>query len=239
MKKMTLATLSLVGCMAVTSAKADEPAVSVNYGVDVVSSYVWRGQECAGFSVQPSLSVTFEAPKLTLGVWASAELFKTEKMMNMTEFDWSLSWNPADPLTFMLTDYYFAGGNYWGGWRADVEATHNLEATVAYDFGPLALSWNTCLMGPDHRVADDGKLKRNYSTYVEVSAPWKLNDIEGSAAIGASLWNDGFVAKENKSFSVVNVMVGAEKKLGPVPVKGTLVFNPKSQQTFFVVGVSF
>lgn len=238
-KMMTLAALTLMGSMATTRAWADEPAVTVSVGADVVTSYVWRGQECAGFSIQPSMTATWNAASLSLGVWANAELFEASQAVNMTEFDWVLSWQPIEALSVGLTDYYFYGGRYWSDWKGNASASHNLEANVAYDFGPVAVSWNTCLTGSDHHLNNEGKVKRNYATYVELAAPWKLGSVDGSAKVGASLWDDDFVARGNSNFNIVNVMLTANKDVHGIPFFGSVIFNPQSEQTFFVVGMSF
>lgn len=213
-----------------------EPAVSLSYGADVVSSYIWRGQELGGFSVQPSVTLTWNKPGISLGVWASTELFERAAAANMTEFDISLSWSPVDALTVGLTDYYLSGNSYFSGWRWDAEASHGLEAQLAYDFGPLALSWNTCLTGPDHKVSTG---KRNYSTYVEVAAPFSVGGAECSAAVGACLWEDHFTAGGNDKFNVCNISLSVSKQVFHLPLMGQVVFNPQTDNAYFVVGLSF
>lgn len=246
MKKISLPVV-FIGLGAITSfsARADEPStssVSLEVGADVVSSYIWRGQELGGFSVQPSMTLSFDKAHLSLGVWASAELFERTSVLNMTEFDWSLTWNPIEPLTIALCDYfmsYAAGPTYFGEWNFSSSSSHCLEAQLAYDFGPVALSWNTCLTGPDHSVDGGGKLKRNYSTYVEASAPFTVAGVECSAAVGANLWKGEFTAAGNEGFNVCNISLSAKKEVWKLPLTGQLVFNPQSDNAYFVVGLSF
>lgn len=239
---MKLQAISAFVCVATLSGsvlKAEEPAsaFSVEFGADVVSSYIWRGQELGGFSVQPSVTFTWTKPAISFGVWASAELFEKSNAANMTEFDLSLSWNPIESLTIGLTDYYLSGNSYFSGWTWNAAATHNLEAQLAYDFGPVALSWNTCLTGPDHHF--DGELKRNYSTYVELSAPYEVAGVKGSMAVGASLWDDGLTAIGNDKFNVCNISLSAEKEIFHLPMMGQIVFNPQTDNAYFVVGLTF
>ena len=99
MKRVFVAVLVCSGSCFFPPSFAEEPtpAVTVSVGADVVSSYLWRGQECGGFSVQPSATVTFNQPGISVGAWASAELFqKGTDALNMTEIDLSLCWNPID-----------------------------------------------------------------------------------------------------------------------------------------------
>lgn len=222
-----------------TVAKAEEPVTNlkVEAGADVVSSYIWRGQDCAGFSIQPSLTISSEKTGLSFNVWASAELFEGREWANMSEFDLALSWS-MNGLSLGVTDYNFCSGSYFGGWNFSESASHNLEANIGYDFGPLALSWNTCMTGPDHRLNDKGEQTRNYTTYFEVSAPWKLAGVEGSAAIGASLWDDGFVNAGNDKFNVCNISVSATKEFFKIPFSASIIANPRNDKVFFVIGVS-
>ena len=220
-------------------ARAEEPAksITVEAGADVVSSYIWRGTDCAGFSIQPSLTFTHEKSGLSFNVWASAELFEGHDWANMTEFDLALSWTQGG-LSLGLTDYNFCNGNYFHHWNFSAESSHNLEVNVGYDFGPVALSWNTCLTGADHRITDKGELKRNYTTYVEASAPWKLGGVEGSAFVGASLWDDAFVCAGNDGFNVVNVGITATKEFFKIPFSASVIANPRTDKTFFVIGIT-
>ena len=230
--------MTLMGMCMGQTVKADEPAVKLELTADVVSSYIWRGQDCAGFSVQPCATLTWEKLGLSLDAWASVELMGNgNSWANMTEFDWELAWN-IDGLTLGLTDYNFCNGSYFGGWDFSSSASHNLEANIAYDFGPLALAWNTLLTGPDHRF-DGNDIKRNYTTYVELTAPWKIGDVEGSAAVGASLWDDAFVAAGTDGFKVCNISLSASKEIFSLPFSASVIANPQSDKVFFVVGVSF
>lgn len=221
-------------------AMAEEPATSnikLEASADIVTSYIWRGQDCAGFSIQPSVTISSDKTGLSFGAWASAELFEGHEWANMSEFDWFLEWHKGG-LMLGLTDYNFATGKYFGDWNFSSSSSHTLEANINYDFGPLALSWNTALAGADHRITDDGKLKRNYSTYLEVSAPWKLAGIEGSAAVGASLWNDGFTAIGNEKLNIVNVSLTATKEFFKIPFSASVIANPQTDKVYFVIGLT-
>lgn len=234
MKKVfSVFSLALMGFSTVAMAEEPEGKVSLEYGADVVSSYIWRGQECGGFSVQPSATLTWNKTGLSLGAWASAELFEGNDWANMTEFDLSLAWSKGD-FSVALTDYNFCS-SYFADWNFSAYSSHTFEASLGYDFGPVALSWNTVLMGADH--ADDGD--RCYSTYVEASAPWKIGEVEGSAAIGASLWDDAFTAVGNDKINVCNISLTASKEFKGIPFMAQIVANPQTDKVYFVVGVTF
>lgn len=236
MKKVFIfAALASMSLSTALHAEEPEPAVTLSVGADVVSSYIWRGQELGGLSVQPSATVTFTKPGISLGVWASAELFNSGSSVNMREFDLALTWSPIDALSVVVTDYYFCTANYLSAWKFGAESSHTLEASLSYDFGPLSASWNTVFGGVDHN--DDGN--RSYSTYVELAAPFKLGGVEGSAAVGASLWEDNYTQCGTTGFKVCNISLTANKEIFKLPFMGQIVFNPYSDKVFFVVGLSF
>lgn len=236
MKKYVLFIVVFVLGMAIGNVKAQERALAFEAGGDVVSSYVWRGQDCGGLSIQPSATLTHDKTGLSFGVWASAELFENRTFANMAEFDLNMSW-AYKGLVIGLTDYNFCAGNdYFRAWTFNGNSSHNLEANLCYDFGLLALSWNTCLTGADYNADGD----RSYSTYIEASSPFELGGVNCTGTIGILPWEDGFISGgSNHGFNVVNLSLKAEKEIGKIPVFGQIVVNPQKESTYFVVGVSF
>lgn len=236
-KVLRIAALACVGMSLAASvfAEESESSVSLSVGADVVSSYIWRGQELGGLSVQPSATVSFNKAGVDLGVWASAELWSSGASVNMREFDFILAWSPVESLSVGLTDYYFCSGDFLSAWNFSSRSSHTLEANLGYDFGPLALSWNTVLAGVDHDCDGD----RTYSTYAEISAPYKLGGVEGSVAVGASLWDDSYIQVGSTGFKVCNIALTANKEFFKVPFMGQIVFNPHTDKVFFVVGLTF
>lgn len=236
-KVMMIAAISGLFLMTATPAKAaDDEKVSMEVSADVVSSYIWRGQDCGGFSIQPAATITFNKPAISFGVWASAELFDTKITANMAEFDLSLSWAPTEALSIGFTDYYFCNDYYLRNWNFSGYSSHNLELNLSYDFGPVALSWNTCLTGADYNSEGD----RAYSSYIEASAPFKLGGLDCSGAIGILPWEDSLTScGMNTGFNVCNLSFTASKEIGSLPMSGQIVYNPQTEATYFVVGISF
>ena len=216
-----------------------EERVALEWSADVVSAYVWRGTQCGGFSVQPGATVSWPRTGLSVGAWASAELFENRTFANMTEFDLTGAYSVGD-LTLMLTDYYFCNERYLSTWTWNRTSAHRLEASVAYDFGPIALSWNTCLTGPDHNA----KGNRLYSTYIEASAPFTLGGMECMATVGGVPWEvSTFICAGGEAPSrhanVVNCSLSAQKTLKGIPLMVQLTYNPYTEGMYFVVGVHF
>ena len=66
--KETALLLGLSMTVPATSIAQDKVEASV--GADLVSGYIWRGQDLGGVSIQPSLSVAYKG--FSLGAWGSA-----------------------------------------------------------------------------------------------------------------------------------------------------------------------
>lgn len=234
-KVMMFAVLSGMSLtMAIPASATGDEKVSAEIGADLVSSYIWRGTDCGGFSVQPAATFTWKRSGISLGVWASAELFEQTNFANMSEFDLALSWSASDALSIGVTDYYFCDGKYLSHWDFSGRSLHNLELNLSYDFGPVALAWNTCLTGNDYK----GNGKRAYSTYCEITAPFKLGNVDFTGAVGILPWEDSFTTG-GQDAGVCNLSLTAEKEVCKLPFSGSIIYNPQSETTFFVVGLSF
>ena len=82
-KKLLVLALALIGVSAFSyQAKAEEDAngIYLEVGADLVSSYLWRGYNLGGLSIQPS--VTFGWNGLYLSGWANigADNWKFEEL---------------------------------------------------------------------------------------------------------------------------------------------------------------
>ncbi len=227
----------------VTSAHA-ESEVETTIGADIVSQYIWRGTDCGGISIQPSLGVEYKG--LSLGAWGSWDGKGTK------EVDLTLGYS-VGPLSISVTDYWFDAGateeldddgelletieipyfNY-----KDKETAHVFEGTVSADLGIIGVSWSTCFAGCDYKA--DGK--RAYSSYAEVSAPFTVGGIDWSAAIGASVSESAMYGTDK--FKIINVSLGATKEIKitdsfSLPISASLIANPNTDKLYFVASISF
>ena len=112
-----------------------------------------------------------------------------------------------------------------------------MEGFVSYDFGPVGASWQTYFAGSDYQA--DGK--RAYSSYFELSAPFRLASCDWDARFGLVPWKSGMY--DVSGFSVTNLSLRATKaiKISPtfeLPLFGQLVANPASQHFYFVFGLT-
>lgn len=237
MKRLALAAMTLVAGAATAVA---QDKVEATIGADVVSQYLWRGTLCGEASVQPTLGVSYKG--LSLTGWGSTEI---SNFGGSKEFDLTLGY-AAGGFNIGVTDYWFSGGQDEAGryFLYDAHKTnHVFEANIGYDFGPVALQWFTNFAGNDYKLNDKGELKHAYSSYVEISAPFKLGGLDWNAAVGAVPFEDGGVYGGCDGFAVTNISLKATKDVKitdsfSVPVFAQVMANPHDQKTYMAVGFS-
>lgn len=232
MKKTRLFVLAALLLALVTPFNAQaQDEVEVSVGADVVSSYVWRGQQMSGASIQPCVNVSYKG--LYLEGWGSVAITGED----YKEFDLAVGYTTGG-LTFVLTDYwvdYKTGYFHFGAHNTD----HVLNASISYDFGPLALTWDTNLTGADG-VNNEGK--RAYSSYIQAAVPFNLGGLEWTAEVGATPWaTDYYLAN---GFAVCDVSLGVSKEVKitdsySLPIFAKATWNPRLEDAFFVFGISF
>ena len=166
-RKMRMAGLTVTAVLFAVPGVMAQDKVEASVGADLVSGYVWRGQDLGGVSVQPGLSVAYKG--LSLAAWGSAGLEKD----GAQELDLTLKYTKGG-FSVSVTDYWFSGGAGYFSYGAH-DTAHVFEAQVGYDFGFLAANWYTNFAGMD---GTDGGGHRAYSSYVSLSAPFRLGGLE-------------------------------------------------------------
>ena len=226
MKKIMVIMLGVA--MAATAAAQDTAEVTL--GTDLVSSYIWRGQELGGVSLQPALGVSRAG--LSLSAWGSVGLSDPS---DAKELDLTLAYSVGG-LNVGVTDYWFSVGNYFD--YAAHTTTHVWEANVGYDFGPLSAQWYTNIAGDDG-INEDGD--RAYSSYLELAAPFTLGELDWTASVGAVPFATSFYGTDG--FAVTHIGLRATKQLSTsesfsLPIYAGLSANPCSERMYFYVGIS-
>lgn len=168
MKKVLLA-LAMVCSSAAVMAQEGEGIINFGYdaGIDIVSSYLWRGQYLGGLSAQPTLDVGWDSPNTSfrIGAWANvgASDWKFQKGLEETEF--------GNPNTYFVPEidvigslnlwgvtlgfthyYYFNESSFFSSYKMDQwrewaregdenfdKHTSTTELTFGYDFSTLDL----------------------------------------------------------------------------------------------------
>jgi len=221
-----------LGLIAFAPAAMAQDKVETTVAADVVSQYIWRGQDLGNVSLQPTLGIAYKG--LSLTAWGSVGLSKWD---DTKEFDLTAAYEIGG-FHVGVTDYWFNSGDgrYF---HYDAHSTaHVFEANVGYDFGPVALNWYTNFAGADYYRS--GYTKRAGSSYVEATAPFKLGGCDWTAAIGAVPFKTAFYGDAN-GFAVTNVSLKASKDIKitdsfSVPVFAQVAANPSNEKAYFVVG---
>ena len=231
MKKIVLGLMLLCGATAIEAQNEVETTICG----DVVSSYIWRGQDLGHVSLQPTLGVGYKG--LSLTAWGSVGLTDPA---DTKEFDLTLAYSIGG-FNIGVTDYWFsampAGGDPDGRYfKYDAHATnHVFEGNIGYDFGFASFQWYTNFAGNDYK--EDGK--RAYSSYMEVVVPFKLSAIEWTATAGAV--PSASLQYGTNGFAVTNLALKAIKDIKitdtfSIPLFAQVAANPCSQKAYLVLG---
>jgi len=231
MKKIVLLAMGLV--MSMTAIAQDE--IETTISGDIVSSYIWRGQDLGNVSLQPTLGIGYKG--LSLTAWGSVGLTNSD---DTKEFDLTLAYTTGG-FNIGITDYWFNAGldpdNRYFMYNAH-STNHVFEANIGYDFGFASLQWYTNFAGNDG-VNESGK--RAYSSYVEASVPFKLATVDWTATVGVIPYATTFYNEWTSGFSVTNLALKATKDIKitdsfSIPIFGQVVANPRTQKAYLVLG---
>lgn len=236
--KLGIIAMALLSMTLPFTAKAQDK-VEASVGADLVSGYIWRGQDLGGVSLQPSASISYKG--FSLGAWGSVGI----ESKDAKEFDLTLGYSIGG-FSVSVTDYWFNGGAGYMHYAAH-ETTHVFEAQIGYDFGPVAVNWYTNFAGDDYAKYDG---KRAYSSYISVAAPFKLGGLDWTAEIGATPWETSFYnyvegkCPGSNGFAVCDISLGASKEIKitdsfSLPLFAKATWNPRTEGAYFVVGLSF
>lgn len=216
MKKMSRVAAIIVLLVGLAAIPVMASAQEFSVGADLVSSYVWRGLDCGdGAAIQPT--VEFSSGGFAIGAWGSYAIGSD----GAPEADLYAGYGFENGLYLGITDYFFPGD---GVEYLDYD-NHTLEANLSYGVGAVSLSAN---MYFDDNSNDD--------MYFEVGYDFGL----ASVFLGAgdeSYTTDG-------DFAICNLGVTATKEIAitdtfSLPMFGSVIMNPDSEQFYIVAGMSF
>lgn len=231
MKKIVLMAMLMATGMSATA----QDEVETTVAADVVSQYVWRGQDLGNVSLQPTLGIGYKG--LSLSAWGSVGLADAD---DTKEFDLTLAYTIGG-LNIGITDYWFNAGldpdNRYFMYNAH-STNHVFEANIGYDFGVASVQWFTNIAGNDG-VNKDGK--RAYSSYLELAVPFKLATVDWTVSVGAIPWATSFYNGWTSGFAVTNVSLKATKDIKvtdsfSIPIFGQVMANPRTQNAYLAFG---
>lgn len=194
-------------------------------GVDLVSTYVWRGTMLGGTSLQPL--VEYSVGGFTAGGWGS---FDMSNAAGWTEADLYISYGFDFGLSLGVTDYYFHEAGSWLEF-SDSISSHAIEINAGYKYKGLSLGVNYTLNNSELAAGTKAG-----TTYFELGYSFKNVNL----FIGAG---DGWHTSTTE-FEVCNIGLSVNKELKfsdkfSLPVSGLISMNPQ-REIFHVVGaISF
>ena len=210
--------------------------VSIDFGADAVSRFVWRG---IGFGTSPSIqpSVAIQAYGAEVGTWGNYSL--TLDGDNAAEHDFWLSYTlglGSSSLTLRAHDYYAPSvSSPFFDWSSAGEGSHIVELSARY-FASPRLPIHVFVARNVHNDPDG-------SWYIEAGYTAQLDGVEvglsGGLTQGASAWYG--VAQQD--VAVLNAQLRLAKTVAlteqfSVPLHAALVMNPYTEQTYLVFGLT-
>jgi uncharacterized protein (TIGR02001 family) len=193
-----------------------------NTGLDIYSSYIWRGTKYgSGPAFQPSIE--FSTGGFALGAWGSISSSTDEA----AEMDLYMSYGFDFGLSIGLTDYYYPGTEYFD--FSTETGAHAIELNLGYEIGGLSLAGNYFFNEAGGAGTAGGDL------YFEAGYGFENVDF----FVGAG---DGWHTPDGE-FGVVALGVGTSKEIKitdtfSIPLSGSAILNPTTEQFYIVVGIS-
>lgn len=214
-----------------TLSASAQDEVEATIGADVVSDYIWRGQDLGNAAVQPGLSVAYKG--FSIGAWGSVGIANAS---DTKEFDLTAAYTVGG-FNVGVTDYWFNTADKYFYYKNDATA-HVFEANVGYDFGVASVQVYTNFAGAD---GVNGNGDRAYSTYVEAAAPFTLGGLDWTASVGVVPMKTSFYGTDG--FAVTNLSLKAAKEIKitdsfSLPVFAGVTANPCAEKAYFVFGIS-
>jgi len=224
MKKTLLiaASMLLMVTMFTPSAKAQE----WDTGLDIYSSYIWRGAKFgSGPAFQPY--VEFGAGGFVIGAWGSVSASSDEALEMDLYAAYEFALGESSTLGITLTDYYFGGD--WTKFSQE-DGVHFLEPMVSLGLGGLSLTG--AYMFYDGAGTDgDG----SGDMYLEAAYDF--------GTFGLTLGGGNGQYTDDTEFSICNIGISTSKEIAitetfTLPVSGAVILNPSTGGFFITVGLS-
>lgn len=214
----------------------DTTNIKFSLNADFASRYIWRGFDFGNApSVQPTLEASYK--NFAIGAWGSQSISSNTGGL---EADLYTTYSFNFGLSIGVSDYYFPeeklrimkdlpdtasflilperNGNYF-----DFENAHFLEANINYEIKNFSLSANYMF----HNAADD--------IYAEIGYNYKnLTVFIGGG--NESYTNNGKFNICNTGFTITKEIKLSDKF--DLPVFGSFILNPDSEQVHMLFGIS-
>lgn len=232
-KSIIILALMLIGISAFSfEAKAEKKSgFTFEVGADLVSSYLWRGQNLGGLSIQPSLTLDWNG--LYLCGWGNvgADNWKFENLS--PELDITIGYENFGFMLDLTHLYYFNKEYYLKGLGdANNPSSTTMELHAGINIGewveavPLSFDWYTTILGQDPVLDKNGQVEKNhngnakraYSTYIQVGYDFELPlDIVLALKVGFTPWKGMYSNYEDvwtsgRTVGINNIQLRAERE---------------------------
>lgn len=258
MIQMAMAAIAMLGVSTNSSAQED---LEFSMKTDFVSQYIWRGMDCGGISVQPTVDLGYK--DFSIEIFGNAGLDQYDPK----EIDLTLGYKWKE-FNFGLTDYWQTGKDYRGqdlyfSYDAEKDA-HQFEINVGYTHELFDVQLYTMVWGndfkydsfEDYQAYQNGK--RAFSTYLEVNVPLKWKEIDWNFCAGFTpfesansvntttdasgrtryqknhFYADGFGCVKASARATKTLDLGKIK----LPLYAELQANPYLKKAYFLVGAT-
>lgn len=213
MKKTITLIAFILTAVCTLTAKAQESSAWTT-GVDLYSSYVWRGAKFgSGPALQPT--VKYSNGGFSIGAWGNY-CFSTSEATEADLFaTYGFSLGKNSTLALTATDYYFPASEYFDG------NSHYFEPMVSIGLGNLSLA------AAYMTNAEDTYFEAGYTA--------------GAVTLFAGAGNGQYT--KDASFNFCNLGIKTSKSIKvsdsfSIPVNGAVILNPSTEQLHIVVGIS-
>jgi len=202
----------------VPAAKAQEWST----GLDIYSSYIWRGAKFgSGPAFQPT--VEFSAGGFAIGAWGSVSASTDEALEMDLYAGYTFELGESSSLGLTLTDYYF-GGDWTDG------DYHFFEPLVSLGLGDFSLTGA-------YMFYDGAGTDGDGSGDLYLEAAYSFGSFDLTLGGGNGQYTD------DTKFKVCNISVGTSKEVAvtetfTLPVSGAVILNPSTGGFFITVGIS-
>ena len=163
-------------------------------GADVVSHYMWRGQDRGGFTILPEASLSWQG--ISLGMNGTAGLDSSDPRELNLQLHFS-RWG----FIIGATDYWVTGvdenNRYF---HLEKRGAHQLEGNIGFECKYFSLMANTIVWGNDFKISGE----QAYSTYIELGIPFHVGGIDWELKAGMT----PFESAGHTESGVVNTVLG-------------------------------
>ena len=150
---------------------------------DIVSHYIWRGQDLSRLSIQPKAGISWQ------GLSFTAEGSSGLQANDYREIDLTLGYE-LGPINIGVTDMWCTGIDAEDRYLYyDPEkGAHKFEGNLGFTCKYFSLQGYCMFWGNDYKIKTG---ERAYSTYLELSVPFKISDLKFKVTVGGTPMESG------------------------------------------------